>query len=84
MITKVVGNLVCNLNSHFAKVLLVKHVLVGVLEFRQGEDLVIDNGVDVVCLNGGVHVLKLLARADQQATDGAKVVEAVEERGLVL
>ena len=73
-----------NLDRHLTKVLLVKHVLVRLLEFRQVEDLLVDNRVDVISLDRSIHVLELLARAYKQTAYSAKVVEAVKEGRLVL
>jgi hypothetical protein len=73
-----------NLEGELAKVLLVPHVLVGLLEAGEVKDLVIDDGVDVVGLNGSAHVLHLQARADEDTADGADVHEGVEVGRLVL
>jgi hypothetical protein len=55
-------------------VLLVPHVLVSVLCLVEGEDLFVDDGLDVVCFDGAVHLLELQPAADQDAADGANVV----------
>ena len=63
--------------------LLLPHVLVRILELGERERLGVDDGTDVVLLDGAVHVLELGARTDEETADGADVVEAVEEGGLV-
>ena len=64
--------------------LLVPHVLVGLLGLLEGEDLLVDNGVNVVGLNGAVHVLKLVAAADQEAADGGDAAQDLQEAGLLV
>jgi hypothetical protein len=54
--------------------LLVPHVLISVLCLVEGEDLVVDDGLDVVCLDGAVHLFELQPAADEDATNGADVV----------
>ena len=52
-----------NLYAQLAEVLLVRHALACLLELGQLEDLFVDDGVDVVLLDGGVHGFELEARA---------------------
>jgi len=75
--------LLANLNNELAKMLLVPHVLVCVLQLREFEDFLIDNGVNVVGLNGAIHIFELEAGADKQTAYSAEVIEAVEERRLI-
>lgn len=64
--------------------LLVPHVLVSLLGLVQSKDLLVNNRLDVVRLNGTVHLLELLPASYQHAADGADVVEALEESRLLL
>lgn len=63
-----------NLNAELAEVLLIPHVLVSVPGLVEGEDLLVDDGLDVVGFDGAVHLFELQPAADQDATDGADVV----------
>lgn len=54
--------------------LLIPHVLVRVLGLVKGEDLVVDDGLDVVRFDGAVHLFELQPAADEDAADGADVV----------
>lgn len=54
--------------------LLVPHVLVSVAGLVEGEDLFVDDGLDVVCFDGAVHLLELQPAAHEDAADGADVV----------
>ena len=54
--------------------LLVPHVLISVLCLVEGEDLFIDDRLNVVCLDGAVHFFELQSAADEDAADGADVV----------
>jgi hypothetical protein len=63
-----------DLDAKLAKVLLVPHVLVSVLCLVEAEDLVVDDGLDVVCFDGAVHFFELQSAADEDAADGADVV----------
>jgi hypothetical protein len=62
-----------DLDTQLAKVLLVEHVLVRVFEVSQIKDLVIDDGMNVVLLDGGIHGFELETRADEDAADSALV-----------
>lgn len=62
-----------DLDAKLAEVLLVPHVLVGVLDLVEGEDLLVDDGLDVVGLDGAVHLLELQPVADEDAADGARL-----------
>jgi hypothetical protein len=63
-----------DLNAQLAKVLLVPHVLISVLCLVEGEDLFIDDRINVVCLDSAVHFFELQSAADEDAADGADVV----------
>jgi len=73
-----------DLDAQLAEVLLVPHILVGLLSLIESEDLLINNGLNVVRLNGTVHLLKLLPASHQHTAYGADVVEALEESRLLL
>lgn len=73
-----------DLDAQLAKVLLVPHVLIRIFELLQTKNLLIDNGVDVVLLDGAVHVFELQPRADKEASYSAHVVQGLDERGLLL
>ena len=57
--------------------LLVPHVLVSVAGLVEGEDFFVDDGLDVVCFDGAVHLLELQPAAYEDAADGADVVLGV-------
>jgi hypothetical protein len=63
-----------DLNAQLSEVLLVPHVLVSVLGLVESEDLLVDDGFDVVGFDGEVHGFELKSAADEDATDGADVV----------
>lgn len=54
--------------------LRVPHVLVGLLGLVESEDLLVDNGLDVVGLDGTVHLFELQSVANEDTADGADVV----------
>ena len=60
------------------------HVLIRLLCRLEGENLLIDHRLDVIRLDGPVHLLKLDPRADEYTSDGADVHQGVQHRGLVL
>lgn len=64
--------------------LLVPHVLVGLLGLVQRKHLLVHNGLDVVRLDRAVHLLELHPVADQHAAHRADVVQALQERRLLL
>lgn len=64
--------------------LLVPHVLVGLLGLIQREDLLVHDGLDVVRLDRAVHLLELHPVAHQHAAHRADVVQALQERRLLL
>lgn len=64
--------------------LLVPLELVGLLELVESEDLLVNDRLDVVGLNGSVHLLELLSAADVDTTDGADVDEGIEKSGLLI
>jgi len=70
------ANILLDFDAKLAKVLLVPHVLVSVLGLVEGEDLLVDHGLDVVGLDGAVHFFELQPAADEDAADGADVVLA--------
>ena len=53
---------------------LIPHVLIGVLGLVEGEDFFVDDGLDVVGLDGAVHLFELQPAADEDAADGTDVV----------
>ena len=57
-----------NLNAELAEVLLIPHVLVSVPGLVEGEDLLVDDGLDVVGFDGAVHLFELQPAADQDAS----------------
>lgn len=63
-----------NFDGELAEVLRVPHVLVSLLGLVESEDLLVDDGLDVVGLDGTVHLLKLESVADENSADGADVV----------
>jgi hypothetical protein len=63
-----------DLNAQLSEVLLVPHKLVSVLCLVEGEDLFVDDGLDVVCFDGAVHLFELQPAADEDSADGANVV----------
>jgi hypothetical protein len=73
-----------DLDAQLAKVLLVPHILVSLLSLIESENLLVNDRLDVVGLDGTVHLLELLPAADQHAAHGADVVEALEESWLLL
>ena len=75
---------VINLDRQLAKVLLLPHVLICLFEILQTKDLLIHNRLDPIRINTFVHLFKLLPRAHQYAPHGAYIVQAVEERRLLL
>lgn len=54
--------------------LCVPHVLVRLLGLVEGENLLIDDGLDVVCLDRAIHLLELKSVADEDAANCADVV----------
>lgn len=64
--------------------LLVPLELVSLLELIKSEDVLVNDGLDVVGLDGGVHLLKLLSAANVKTADCADVDESVEKSGLLL
>lgn len=64
--------------------LLVPLELVSLLELVKSEDVLVNDGLDVVGLDGGVHLLKLLSAANVKTADCADVDESVEKSGLLL
>lgn len=73
-----------DLNAQLAEVLLVPHVLIGLLGLVQSENLLVDDRLDVVRLDGTVHLLELLPASHQDTAHSADVVEALEESWLLL
>lgn len=73
-----------DLDAKLAEVLLVPHVLVRLLGLVKSEDLLVHNRLDIVSLNSAVHLLKLKPVANKHATNGADVVQAVQESRLLL
>lgn len=63
--------------------LLIPHILIRLLELCKLENLLIHNRLDLVDLNGTVHVLKLLSAANQEAAYSADVHEGIQESWLV-
>jgi hypothetical protein len=55
-------------------VFLIPHILISILCLVEGEDFFVDDGLDVVCFDGAVHLFELQPAADQDAADGADVV----------
>lgn len=72
-----------NLNAELAEVLLIPHVLVSVPGLVEGEDLLVDDGLDVVGFDGAVHFFELKPAADQDAADGADVVLRLDDQSSV-
>lgn len=64
--------------------LLVPLELVSLLELVKSEDVLVNDGLDVVGLDGGVHLLELLSAANVKTADCADVDESVEKSGLLL
>lgn len=64
--------------------LLVPLVLVGLLDLVQREHLVVDHRLDVIGLDGPVHLLELLPATHINTSDGADVGQGLEDRGLFL
>lgn len=64
--------------------LLIPHVLVRILEMVQVKHLLVDDGMNVIGLHGAVHLLVLQPRTHKHTPDSADVIQALEERGLVL
>jgi hypothetical protein len=54
----------------------VGNVLLGLLE---GKDLFVNDGLDLVGLNGTVHLLELGTATDEDTADSADVDEGIEE-----
>lgn len=73
-----------DLDADLAEVLLVPLELVSFLELVESEDLLVDDRLDVVGLNGSVHLLKLLSAADINTADGTDVDESIEKSGLLV
>lgn len=63
--------------------LLIPHVLIRILRLVNREHLLVDHRLDVIRLNGAVHILELQARPDKDATNGADIGEAVEIARLI-
>lgn len=55
------------------------HVLISLLGLVQGEDGLVNNGVDVVGLNGSAHVLHELPAADVDTANSADSAEGLED-----
>ena len=72
-----------NLNTHLAEMLLVPLILIGISGVLQVEDLFVDHRMDVIGLNGAVHLFKLQPRSYQETSDRANAVEAIEEARLI-
>lgn len=68
------ANSLLNLNAQFSEVFLIPHILIGVLGLVEGEDFFVDDRLDVVGLDGAVHLFELKPAADEDAADGADVV----------
>jgi len=64
-------------------VVLAPLVLIRLLGLLEREGLVND-GLDIVGLDRGDHVLELSPATDEDTSDGANVHESVDESGLVL
>lgn len=64
--------------------LLGPHVVVGLTCLLEGELLLVHDGVDVVGLDGGNHILHLGLGADEDAAGGADAAEDVQESRLGL
>jgi hypothetical protein len=73
-----------NLDADLAKVLLVPLKLVSLLQLVKSEDLLVDDRLDVVGLDSGVHLLELLSAANVDTTDGTDVDESIEKSGLLV
>lgn len=73
-----------NLDADLAKVLLVPLELVSLLELVKSEGLLVNDRLDVVGLDGLVHLLELLSAADVDTADSANVDESVEKSGLLV
>ncbi|KAH0207617.1 NAD(P)-binding protein, partial [Aureobasidium melanogenum] len=73
-----------DLDADLAEVLLVPLELVSFLELVESEDLLVDDRLDVVGLNGSVHLLKLLSAADIDTANGTDVDESIEKSGLLV
>lgn len=71
-------------DPHFSKVFSVPLVLVGLLDLVQRKDLRVDDRLDIVCLNGPVHLLELCPTAHVHPADHADVRQGVQDRGLLL
>lgn len=63
-----------DLNAELAEVLRVPHVLVSLLGLVESEDLLVDDGLDVVGLDRTVHLFELESVADEDAANGADIV----------
>lgn len=63
--------------------LLLKHVLIRFLGLLQSKNLLVQNRMNIACLNRTVHLLKLQTRANKQATYGAKIRQGFEESRLL-
>lgn len=70
----VYNRLFSDLHGKLSKMLLIPHVLVGILQLLQSEDLLVDDRVDVVRLDGTVHILKLRPGSYKQTSNSADIV----------
>jgi hypothetical protein len=64
--------------------LLVHHILHRLLELRKLKFLLVYNGMDIVGLDGAIHVLELCSRSDVDAANGADVDQHLQDVGLLL
>jgi hypothetical protein len=73
-----------NLDANFTKMLLVQQILHRLLELRELKLLLVYNGMDIVGLDGAIHVFELCSRSDVDAANGADVNQYLQDVGLLV
>lgn len=73
-----------NLDANLAKVLLIPLELISLLELLKRKHLLINNRLDVVCLNRSIHLFKLLSAAHIDTANGANVDKRIKQSRLLV
>lgn len=72
-----------DLDDHFPEMLPIPHVLVSVLGLVEPEDPRVYHRLDLIRVDGAIHLLELHSRAHQDPAHDADMVQALQEAGLV-
>lgn len=73
-----------NRNPNLSKMTLRQHVVVGLPSLLQREDLLVNDRLEVIRLNGSDHILHLLPGADEDTPECAKVLQSIKNSGFAI